>query len=205
MPAPPPSQKLRQIAFRLSGGPGPAVQQALFIRPEELSRAEPSRLTVQQTLGGAWADAWDRGVSTVRLSGTTGWRGSDLVSGEQAFLDLRQHSFADWHARRAAVVAGGGDPNTVELLLVDTLDDFVVLVAPKQFVLRRSKTSPLLMRYTIELTVLADQDLQPGGTSDPILSALADPLRWLGGAGGLENAAASIVANIPALLSVFGA
>ena len=183
---PPPSQKNRPIAFRLTGG-GASVQANLALRPEELSRTEPSQLAVQNTLGGAWADSWDRGISTIRLSGTTGWREVGGGGGEAAFANLRSTAFQAWHDRRAALIAGGSDPNAVEMVLSDALDNFAVLVAPKVFTLRRSKQRPLLMMYVIELLVLADLGA-PNIGADPIMQGLAAATAYLGGAAAFNDA-----------------
>jgi hypothetical protein len=157
---PPPLQIGRPIGFAGTGG-----LYSLNIRPEELTRYEPSRLAVQQALGGAWIDGFDRGIVTIKIQGHTGWRGttptavggaSNGLSGEDQFAQLRATSFLTWHSRRAQIVAGGGDPNTVELIFIDTLNRMSDLVAPKSFTLRRSKSRPLLMMYTIEMLVLQD-------------------------------------------------
>lgn len=169
---PPPSQKQASIAFAGSGG-----FYQFIIRPEELTRFEPSRLAVQQTLGGAWIDAFDRGIITIKINGTTGWRGASplgtggatTTSGEAQFQLLRQNSFISWHAQRAAIVAGGGDPNDVTLMFVDTLNGFTDYVAPKSFTLRRSKTRPLLLMYSIEMLVLGEV------ATTPIAAAVAAP------------------------------
>lgn len=162
----PPSQKNRRITFDLSGG-GAAGTVDMVIRPEELTRVEPSRLSVQQTLAGAWADAFDRGVATIRISGHTGWHGAAAstgggLSGEAQFQTLRTTAFQGWHDARGALVAAGQDPAAVEMVFIDELDRFSALVAPKVFTLRRSKTRPLLMMYVIELLVLQDLG-DPGG------------------------------------------
>lgn len=127
------------------------------IRPEELSVQEPSRAVVQQTLGGAWLDNYGPGIKTVNLSGNTGWR---ALYGEEdgfaLFKRLNNTVFQQWHAKRAGAIAAGRDPDMVQLVLVDELDELVYLVAPMSFNLRRNKARPLLMQYQIALTVLAD-------------------------------------------------
>ncbi|WP_431860122.1 hypothetical protein [Azospirillum sp.] len=158
----------------------------LNIRPEDLTRQEPSRLTVQQALGGAWADAFDRGLSNITLSGTTGWRGGFAESGEEMFKTLRETVFTEWHKRRADAIQAGKSPRDIELIFVDTLDDINVVVAPRSFVLRRSRTSPLLMKYNIQLAVLGDAT-KPSSPFDAITDAINDALRWLKAALGLDN------------------
>ncbi|HVB37360.1 MAG TPA: hypothetical protein VND92_02445, partial [Vicinamibacterales bacterium] len=58
--------------------------------------------------------------------------------------------------------------------------------APRSFALRRSRASPLLMRYQIALIVL-DDAAGPDNVLDAIINALSDPLRWLAGVTGLGN------------------
>lgn len=172
----PPSQKYRPIGFLLAGGGGPDARFDFAIRPEELSRFDPSRSAVQQTLGGAWLDSFGAGVSGITISGHNGWRGGAVMSGEALFHALHQTVFTQWHARRATAAQRGLDPNGVTLTFSDALDGMVVLVSPRVFTLHRSRSSPLLMRYRIELEVLADASAGiPDG--DPIVAALSNPAR----------------------------
>lgn len=182
----PPSQKHRKIGFYLEGGEGGVQTWNFTIRPEELIREEPSRLTVQQTLGSAWVDAFDRGVGTITLKGHTGWRGGFGGDGATQFETLRSTIFTQWHARRASLAAKGQDPEAVGLYFADTLDRITARVAPKLFKLQRSKDAPLLMRYDVSLLVL-DDSAGPAGSRDAITGALFNPLRWLAAKLGLEN------------------
>ena len=51
------------------------AQIGLVIRPEELTRTDPSRINDTRTLGGAWSDNFGEGLSSLTISGHTGWRG----------------------------------------------------------------------------------------------------------------------------------
>jgi hypothetical protein len=209
----PPSQRFRPIGFSLTGGPITGTAD-LVIRPEELTWTEPTRLTVHQTLAGAWADAFDRGVATIRLSGHTGWHGGSPTSGfsgEAAFANLRQTVFQGWNDSRAQLVAGGQDPAAVELIFTDELDRRSALVAPKTFTLRRHKSRPLLMMYNIELLVLADAGQPTGGGTDAFGGLLgnfaAGAQSLLGtaqGIAGLLGAPANITGLIGTAQSLFG-
>lgn len=197
----PPSQRFRRLGFDLAGG-GAAGAFDLTIRPEELSRTEPSRLTVQQTLGGAWADAFGRGLITIRIAGTTGWHGgrpdAALLSGEDAFRALRDGAFIAWHDARDALLRAGQDPAGVELTFVDELDGFVDVVAPKTFSLRRSKSSPLLIRYSVEMVVLRDAALPAGGRlADPVMAALAGPQAFVAAAQTIQGTVSQIQTLLP--------
>lgn len=165
--APPSSQSAneRPIAFLLTDDRGEQLAEpiTLSIRPESLTRQDPSRLAVQQTLGGAWADSFGAGLANITISGHTGWRrnvgGSPQSSGRdgvERFLALRETVFQRWHDERDQRIRSGQDPNGVQLIFSDALDRFGAVVAPQSFVLQRSRSRPLLMQYQIAMTVLTD-------------------------------------------------
>ncbi len=158
---PPSSQKAgdKPISFALfdlnnSDAPTEII---LYVRPEDLTRTDPSRTQVTQTLGGAWGDEFGAGIPTINISGNTGWlMDSSNKDGIQRFIDLKSLVFDQWHAKRLAAYQNGGRPDYVQLMFVDTLDQFTSLVIPGQFVLRRSRSRPLLMQYQIPMTVIGD-------------------------------------------------
>lgn len=203
--AAPPSQKFRTISFTLSGVPGAADKYFVFsLRPEDVTASEVSRLTVQQTLGGAWADSFDKGITSINLSGHHGWHGGILLSGEDLFRAMRATCWQGWHDGRKAAIQAGQDPNTVQLFYTDNLDDITAIVAPSHFTLRRSRSSPLLMRYQVQLLVLGDAS-DAVGIADQIINALSNPLRWLASVTGLDAILPVIESNLDLGLAVFGA
>lgn len=161
----PPSSQLaadRPITFLIDdavSGAGPADALTLYVRPEDLTRQEPSRVNIVQTLNsGAWGDSFGPGISMIVISGTTGWRrtiNSD-DDGEARFKQLRDQVFTQWHERRQRAVKSLRDPSDVRLVYSDALNDVVATVAPVNFTLRRSRSRPLLLQYQIQLAVLAD-------------------------------------------------
>lgn len=161
----PQSQKVdvRPISFHLddsaSGERSPDAV-TLAIRPEDLTRTEPSRVAIHQTLGGAWADNFGPGIGTITIAGHTGWTrrlGDQQKDGMERFIQLHDQVFKQWHERRAAAVKAGKDPDGVRLVFADALDRFMCVVAPQSFTLRRSKSRPLLCQYQIVMTVLSEQ------------------------------------------------
>lgn len=163
MSAAPSSQKGLPVGFMLTGRAGvPDTILHLTIRPEDLTRTEPSRMSVHQTLSGnggteptGWADSFGPGLKTINISGTTGWRPGaiDAKDGAQRFLDLYA-VFQHWHQYRALNIADGLDPDRIQLVFVDNLDQFAYVVAPTGFNLRRSRSRPLLFQYQIGMEVL---------------------------------------------------
>lgn len=132
----------------------------LPIRPEDLSRNESSRATVHQTLGRdvtGWVDNFGEALPSCTISGHTGWRYAEGtgMDGFQSFEALNQLVQRDYHAAKQAAIDAGGNPSAVRLLFVDALDNFAWSVVPTQFVLRRSKSRPLLFQYNITLQALA--------------------------------------------------
>lgn len=161
---PPSTQKAdyRPISFVLDDQTtgSPPVSVNLAIRPEDLTRTDQSRLNVQQTLGGAWGDNFGPGIPQIMISGTTGWRRgvADGLDGSERFTQLYEQVYQGWHQGRQNAIASGQDPDKVQLVFADALDNMAVVVTPNTFVLRRSKSRPLLFQYQIAMTVV-DQSL----------------------------------------------
>jgi hypothetical protein len=156
----PPSQKPGScpISFTLDDyatGASPVVL-PLNIRPEELTRTEVSRVTVQQTLGGAFADDFGAGLTQINISGNTGWRGFNGVDGMAFFQALRAASFTNWHIARNNAAIKGLSPDLVQLIFTDALNSTLDLVIPMSFTLRRSRSRPLLCMYQISMIGLGD-------------------------------------------------
>lgn len=180
---------VRPISFLLedaASGAESTEAVSLYVRPQDLTRQDPSRLNVNQTLGGAWGDSFGPGVPIITISGHTGWRrGSDNQDGEGRFMDLRDKVYDQWHERRASAVRAGRDPADVHLVYADALDNMAVVVAPLAFQLRRSRSQPLLFQYQIQMAVLGEAgatSFQLGGASSPSVTKTL----------GLESLAASI-------------
>jgi hypothetical protein len=156
-PAPTPQLAgLRPIAFVLDTFGVLSRPVVLPIRPEDLTRTEPSRATVHQTMGRdvtGWVDEFGAGLPSVSISGTTGWRYREGVNmdGEGSFMALNKLVVEDYHRAKQTAIDVGLDPAKVKLIFVDMLDDFTWSVVPTQFQLRRSKSRPLLYQYQIQL------------------------------------------------------
>lgn len=160
---PPPSDQRagsKPIAFILDVNGRFSEPVFLSIRPEDLTRNEPTRATVHQTLGrdlSGWVDNFGEGLPSVTLAGHTGWRfspGNDK-DGLHAFESLNKLVQHDFNKEKQDAIDRGGNPASVKLLFVDVLDDFAWSVVPTQFILRRSKSRPLLFQYNITLQAIS--------------------------------------------------
>lgn len=156
-------QKYLPISFALDPGDGSEIDSFTFpIRPEELTRTEPSRVFVVNSLGGAWVDSFGKGLATLTLSGHTGWGQGERPHGGVQFAMLRDDFINKWHVLRKKAIDTGDDPDIVRLIYIDALNnEYVADVVPMTFTLRRSKSHPLLMMYTIVLTVVSDTANNP--------------------------------------------
>ena len=151
---------VRPISFLLDDAGNLSDPVTLKIRPEDLVRTEPSRLTVHQTLGRetqGWVDNFGQGLPSLTISGHTGWRASGVnqEDGVAAFEALNYLIAHEYHYAKQDAIDSGLDPAEVKLLFVDMLDGFAWSVAPTQFVLRRNKSRPLLMQYNIALQAVS--------------------------------------------------
>jgi hypothetical protein len=151
----------RSISFLLDNGVTDSAKNVnLVIRPEELTRSQASRTTVNQTFGGAWVDGWGKGLATIQISGHTGWRGGLTQDGMACFQQLKTDVWDGWHTDRDDAVKSGQDPSKVQLIFADTLDGIVEEVAPLNFTLKRSRVRPLLFVYQISMVVV-NENPQP--------------------------------------------
>lgn len=182
------SAAVRPISFMLVDPTTPPVlSQAtsitLSIRPEDLTRTDPSRISVHQTLAGAWMDNFGPGIPTIVISGHTGWRrtqeGTQTPDGIQRWLDFRALVYDNWHARKQNAIKAGRDPDQVQLIFADQLDNITCVVAPNPLVLRRNRARPLLYQYQLSMVVLDDNVNPPSlpvttqSTADQQAAALA--------------------------------
>lgn len=182
--SPPTSQKGRPISFVLNSGGGFSAPVTLNIRPEELTRNEPTRATPHQTLGRTvkgWVDNFGEGLPTLTIAGHTGWRpsGVSMQDGAASFEALHKLVVKDYNAQKQAAIDGGRDPETVKLIVVDMLDNFTWNVVPNTFQLRRSKTRPLLYMYNIQLQAISKSAESPG-VSAPFEASFSAGLGALG-------------------------
>ena len=151
---------VRPISFLIEDSGQILAPVTLRIRPEDLTRNEPSRATVNQTLGrdvSGWVDNFGAGLPSVTISGHTGWRanGESGMDGVQAFERLNSMVVQEYHQSKQSAIDAGRNPASVKLLFVDVLDDFAWNVVPMQFVLRRNKSRPLLMQYNIVMQAVS--------------------------------------------------
>ena len=151
---------VKPIAFTLQTASGLSTPVTLKIRPEDLTRTETQRTTPTQTLGRGivgWVDHFGEGLPTLNIAGHTGWR-SAAGSGEdgaQAFETLNTLIMHDYPEAVQNAINAGQDPSQVRMIFVDMLDDFSWVVVPQQFILRRSKSRPLLYQYVMQLQCIS--------------------------------------------------
>lgn len=185
---PPKDQRagIRPISFVLQRGGSFGTPVTLKIRPEDLTRTEPSRINVTQTLGrevSGWVDNFGQSLPSVTISGHTGWRtaAGSGEDGAEAFETLNTLIVEEYHAAKQAAIDAGTDPATVKLLFVDMLDNFAWNVAPMQFVLRRSKSRPLLFQYSIQMQAISTS-IDTQFMARPFLGTIASGLGAFGNA-----------------------
>ena len=177
----PASQKNRPISFLLfdHAERTPLVAyQDLIIRPEELTRSEPNRANITQTLGGAWLDDFGAGISTINIAGHTGWRGSINWDGAEIFQMLRDTVFTEWNKRRSNRPSQSSPPDDVELIFADQLNQQAMVVAVTNFQLRRHRSRPLLSQYSIQMAVLSELHASDyAQEQDSLVDAITAPNR----------------------------
>lgn len=203
------NQKFLQISFAIDDGEGNVDILTLPIRPEDLTRTEPNRVSVVNSLDGAWVDDFGRGLADLAISGHTGWGQGNRPDGAYQFELLRDQFIHAWRTLRRNRIDRGLDPNDVRLIYIDALNGgYVADVVPTRFVLRRNKSQPLLMLYNISLTVVKEkaespdpwllEPIEPNDKASASLTSIKSSMSFLDGIKGK-------LGGLTATLGAFGA
>ncbi len=158
-------QKNKIIYFQLynrdENPKSPIHTHALLINPEELILQVPARVGYRDTLLGAFSDNFGGlGISKLNIKGHTGWNTrlieGSYVDGKQAYDDLYHQIYKKYYELQQQQVKNNKDPEQIELIFVDTLDDLIFKVQMDNFILRRNRSKPLLFQFDISMTILKD-------------------------------------------------
>ena len=177
-----------RMVLILSQGGVQLVRIVLPINPEDLQIEFPSRSAVINTLAGAYQEAWGQGVGSITISGTTGWRDHHDGQGDGHQLMLALKNLHKTYQNLTATK----DPATVDFRVI--LPPFagqnappgpggvggqsqVVVGSPGQgqegyyrcssdiLKILRNRASPLLYRYSWNMTILLDLMYPPASPS----------------------------------------
>lgn len=118
------------------------------VNPDDYSQKEPNRVNMTQTKGGAWIDAWGKGIVEISIKGITGV-GKTIDTGYQRWKELR-NLFLDVYN---AVNDGGeiGDEGLIRFYNFTDNEFFYCYPMPSGIELVRSKSKPHIYQYTIAL------------------------------------------------------
>lgn len=194
------SQKadVRPISFVLDNFGSLSAPVTLPIRPEDLTRTEPQRASVHQTLGrdvSGWVDHFGEGLPTVTITGHTGWGYKPGLGrdGFESFEVLNKMVAHQYPADLQVATDYGRDPSKVKLLFVDLLDNYAYQVVPLQFTLRRSKSRALLYQYNIVLQAVSTS--VDGGLSQ-FFPSLGNPTAGLNALDGVLGQVESMIGGL---------
>ena len=119
------------------------------VNPEDYTQSIPNRVTVTQTKGGAWLDAWGAGVAEITIKGTTGVRGgtTNIDVGYQRWRKLRGLFSEVFNA------INDGEEVKDLIALYNYTDNEYWYCYPAQggLELYRSKSRPHMYQYTLHL------------------------------------------------------
>lgn len=135
------------------------------VNPEDYTQSMPYRVTVTQTKGGAWLDAWGGGIVEFTIKGTTGVRGSstNVDVGYQRWRLMRQF-FADVYN---SVQDGQEVQNLIKFMNYTDNEYWWCYPAQGGLELYRSKSKPHMYQYTIHLLGIR-QVGQPETTTETV-------------------------------------
>lgn len=118
----------------------------LLVNPEDMSQAEPARVNVMQTLGGAYVDDFGAGLPQITISGITGYKARFnteglYVDGYEEFVNFRRNIYRNF--------IESNNPN-MSLIWYNWEDNEFYQVQPTNFRLQRNARQPLLYRYEFQ-------------------------------------------------------
>jgi len=150
--------------------------------PDDQIMSIPSKSSVTQTRGGFWVEDFGLGANEIKLSGTTGYKRMSLngkqQDGKENFEQLLMiyQKYNDIRRERRDAVPSVDDPRAIVLVLSIGIDDKTLIVHPTNFVIKKSKSQPLLYYYDISFVVLGDYATYryAGRTYDPLASKIYD-------------------------------
>lgn len=124
-------------------GIGSVMLHTLVLNPEDMAQEEPARATVTPTLGGAYVTDFGTGLTSVVLSGTTGYM--KRTTAEGAEVDGRTEFFK-FRLEVYRRFISNNEPK-LHLYWYNWEDDEYYEIQPQSFRLQRNKSEPLLYRY----------------------------------------------------------
>jgi hypothetical protein len=121
------------------------------LNPEEYTQNEPSRVSITQTRGGGFVDAWGAAFPTINFKGTTGFKNGtdDPTNGFKKFKELEEL------IREVYDDVKPGQKVTKLLKFYNYTDEEYWYTYPEKFALVRSKSKSLLYQYEVSLRALA--------------------------------------------------
>ena len=139
------SKSLKRIEFEFKGSTF-----KFLLNPEAYEQTEANRMNITHTKLGAYVEAFGSSIVEISISGTTGWKNntSDTESGYNQFKTLRDL------IKSAYDNVLDGQEITEFLNFYNFTDNEYYVTYPDKFVLSRSKSQPLLYKYSIHLYCL---------------------------------------------------
>ena len=139
------SRPLKRMEFEFNG-----VSYKFALNPETYNQQENGILTATKTKGGAFLEAFGPDIPEIDIAGTTGFKNNtgDPESGYQKFKALRDMIKSVYDN-----VTDGSEITTF-LNFYNYTDNEYYVTYPSKFELSRSKSQPLLYKYSIHLFCL---------------------------------------------------
>lgn len=129
-----------------------------LINPDTYIQTEPIRANVIQTLGGGYIDAFGRGLTTIRISGTSGWRLRFVTGSSYGVTDGWQYwqDFLENVYRYFIDKTNEDDKHTYELRFYNWMDKeyWAVYFADNLQWRRQAPQDSLWRRFDFTLTCL---------------------------------------------------
>lgn len=168
-------QALSRVAFQMTDKAGNQLNRFDFaINPQNIQESTVARTTYLNTKDWGVAQELGMGQKTITISGTLGWRrgkGIDDSWALKSFIESYLHYYPS-----------DGSQQIPTLWFLNYTDNYqyMIVIAPNGYQFSQDVSQPLLIKYTINMIVIADKS---EATSDERNNTvIGQP-----GAGGLSN------------------
>lgn len=136
------TKNIKRMEFKFKG-----TSYKFTLNPETYSQQEDGRVTVTQTKGGAFVEAFGAAIVEIQMSGTTGYKNGtgNAENGYQRFKALRDIIKSTYDNIK------DGSEIKDYLEFYNYTDNEYYYTYPDKFKLLRNKQNPLLYKYDIHL------------------------------------------------------
>lgn len=141
-----------------SDDPNEIISYTFYVPPEQIDHSSPARLTVYQSVDGSThIDHMGEGLSTINISGSTGWTFGSVFSHPFAYHSyMLLRKMIDDYYKMCKEGKAERETLTLFISMPDAPDFGSWRVSVRNMTLRRNASQPLLFQYGIQFVCISE-------------------------------------------------